>query len=72
MDFLNTIAGREFAVHIKTIARNLSNKEVVSEKEKMTRQLYLMLVAQDFSQDGGMSYEELKAKAKESVDAYFS
>jgi hypothetical protein len=76
VDFWQTLEGQQFRSQLKTLGRTLAehnerenNKEY--QVEKLEKQIYAQLVANDFYQDNGISYDELKRKAKEAAKAYF-
>ena len=76
VDFWQTLEGQAFRAQLKTLGRTLAehnerenNKEY--QVEKLEKKIYAQLVANDFYQDKGISYEALKLKAKEAAKAYF-
>ena len=76
VDFWQTLEGQQFRSQLKMLGRTIAehnerenNKEY--QVEKLEKQIYAQLVAQDFFQENGQSYEELKHKAKEAAKAFF-
>ena len=73
VDFWQTLEGQTFRSQLKTLSHNIgeliSHKE--SEEEVLTKQIYAQLVAIDFGNSLGLSYESLYQKARESAKEYF-
>ena len=71
VDFWQTLEGQTFRAQLKTLSHNIAELNEQS-KETLEKQIYAQLVVQDFYQDAvGLSYKDLKRKAKEAAEAFF-